>query len=102
MRMDWLVMTTIADLTTHVAPTWCPGCGDFTILSTIKSAIAETEIEQHNTLLVSGIGCGSKLPHFVRTYGFEGLHGRGLAVASGAKLANNTLNVIIVAGDGDT
>src|SRR3990167_130696 len=50
-------MTTIADLTTIETPKWCPGCGDFTILSTIKSAIADTGIEQHNTLIVSGIGC---------------------------------------------
>jgi len=95
-------MATIAELTTKQAPTWCPGCGDFTILSTIKNAIAELQLEQHNTVLVSGIGCGSKTPHFVRTYGFEGLHGRGLAVASGIKLANNKLNVIEVSGDGDT
>lgn len=95
-------MATIAELTTKVAPTWCPGCGDFTILSTIKNAIAELQLTQENTVIVSGIGCGSKTPHFVRTYGFEGLHGRGLAVATGIKLANNKLSVIEVSGDGDT
>jgi 2-oxoglutarate ferredoxin oxidoreductase subunit beta len=94
-------MSTINDLTTAEAPTWCPGCGDFTILSTIKMAIAEAGLEQHNTLITSGIGCGSKTPHFVKTYGFEGLHGRSLPVATGARLANNRLNVIAVAGDGD-
>jgi 2-oxoglutarate ferredoxin oxidoreductase subunit beta len=93
---------TVASLTTKDSPTWCPGCGDFTILSTLKNALVELGIEQHNTLITSGIGCGSKTPHFVNTYGFEGLHGRSLAVATGAKLANNSLTVIAIAGDGDT
>jgi len=77
-------------------------CGDFTILSTVKNAISELGLEQHNTLVVSGIGCGSKVPHFMKTYGFEGLHGRGLPVATGAKLANNKLTVLAISGDGDT
>ncbi len=76
-------------------------CGDFMILGAIKSALADLDIEQHNTLIVSGIGCGSKTPHFVKTYGFEGLHGRALPVATGAKLVNNKLNVLVVTGDGD-
>jgi 2-oxoglutarate ferredoxin oxidoreductase subunit beta len=92
----------IAQLSTKEAPTWCPGCGDFMILGALKSALAELDIEQHNTLIVSGIGCGSKTPHFIKTYGFEGLHGRALPVATGAKLANNKLNVMIIAGDGDS
>lgn len=96
-----ILMATIAELTTKEAPTWCPGCGDFTILSTLKIAISELQLEQHNTLIVSGIGCGSKTPHFVKAYGFEGLHGRALPVATGAKLANHNLNVIVVTGDGD-
>ncbi len=95
-------MTSIADLTTKATPTWCPGCGDFTILSTIKNAIVEAGLEPHNTVVCSGIGCGSKLPHYVKTYGFESLHGRGLTIATGIKLANNRLNVIAVGGDGDT
>jgi 2-oxoglutarate ferredoxin oxidoreductase subunit beta len=94
-------MATVADLTTKDAPTWCPGCGDFMIMSTLKTAIAELQLEQHNTLLVSGIGCGSRMPHFIKTYGFEGLHGRALPVATGAKLANHNLKVIITVGDGD-
>jgi 2-oxoglutarate ferredoxin oxidoreductase subunit beta len=94
-------MATVADLTTKDAPTWCPGCGNFTIMSTLKTAIAELQLEQHNTLLVSGIGCGSRMPHFIKTYGFEGLHGRTLPVATGAKLANHNLKVIITVGDGD-
>lgn len=94
-------MATIAELTTKEAPTWCPGCGDWTILSTLKVAISELQLEQHNTLIVSGIGCGSKTPHFVKAYGFEGLHGRALPVATGAKLSNHNLKTIIVSGDGD-
>ncbi|MBI4163572.1 MAG: hypothetical protein HY512_01805 [Candidatus Aenigmarchaeota archaeon] len=76
-------------------------CGDFTILSTLKMALVDLNVDTANTLIVSGIGCGSKLPHFVKTYGFEGLHGRSLPVATAAKLVNPNLNVIVVTGDGD-
>ena len=92
---------TIAGLTTKEAPSWCAMCGDFTILSTLKSAIVEIGIPQHQTLIVTGIGCGSKTAHYIRAYGFEGLHGRALPVATGAKLVNHELNVIVVGGDGD-
>jgi len=92
----------VADVQSYVSENaTLHNCGDFTILSTIKNAIVELGLEQHNTLIVSGIGCGSKTPHFVKTYGFEGLHGRALPIATGAKLANNKLDVIVVAGDGD-
>ena len=96
-----MVMATVKDLSTKEQPTWCSGCGDFGILTVVKMAISELGLEPHNTLLVSGIGCGSKTPHFVKTYGFEGLHGRALPVATGAKLVNKDLNVIVVGGDGD-
>jgi 2-oxoglutarate ferredoxin oxidoreductase subunit beta len=89
------------DLTTRELPTWCPGCGDFNILFAVKNALLDLKLPREEVLLVSGIGCGSKLPHFVRTYGFEGLHGRSLPVATGAKLVNRNLKVIVVAGDGD-
>ncbi len=92
---------TIAGLATKNTPTWCQNCGDFTVLSTLRAALAELGIPQHRTVIVSGIGCGSKLPHFLNTYGFEGLHGRILPVATGVKLANHELNVIGVGGDGD-
>ncbi|MBI4020162.1 MAG: 2-oxoacid:ferredoxin oxidoreductase subunit beta [Candidatus Aenigmarchaeota archaeon] len=91
----------MADLTPKELPTWCGGCGDFNILFTIKNALVELDADPANTLLVSGIGCGSKTPHFVKTYGFEGLHGRSLPVATGAKFANHKLDVIVVTGDGD-
>src|SRR3989338_4848870 len=93
---------TMAELTTKEAPTWCAGCGDFGILSIVKGAIADMGLDPKNTLIVSGIGCGSKLPHFVRAYGFEGLHGRPLPVATAAKIVNPNLNVIVTSGDGDT
>ncbi len=91
----------IVDLTAKESPMWCPGCGDFTILSVIKMAIAELNLPIENVVVVSGIGCGSKTPHFMRTYGFEGLHGRALPVATGIKLANPDLHVIVITGDGD-
>jgi 2-oxoglutarate ferredoxin oxidoreductase subunit beta len=81
--------------------TWCPGCGDFGILNSVKQALAMLEIYPHETIVVSGIGCGSKLPHYIRANGFNILHGRALPVAMGLKLANHDLNVIVTTGDGD-
>jgi 2-oxoglutarate ferredoxin oxidoreductase subunit beta len=81
--------------------TWCPGCGDFGILNSVKQALAMLEIYPHETIIVSGIGCGSKLPHYIRANGFNILHGRALPVAMGLKLANHDLNVIVTTGDGD-
>ncbi len=82
--------------------TWCPGCGDFGILRALKLALTDLEIQPHEVLLVSGIGCGSKLPDYMAANGFMTIHGRPLPVASGAKLANPELNVIVVDGDGDS
>ncbi|MCR4404767.1 MAG: 2-oxoacid:ferredoxin oxidoreductase subunit beta [Candidatus Acetothermia bacterium] len=83
-------------------PTWCPGCGDYGILAAVKNALAELEIPPHRALIVSGIGCGSKLPHYMKVNGFHGIHGRALPIATGAKLANHELTVLVVAGDGDS
>lgn len=82
-------------------PAWCPGCGNFNILSTIKQALAELGIEPWEVLLVSGIGQAGKLPHYIKCQTFNGLHGRTLPVAIAAKLANHYMHVIAVAGDGD-
>lgn len=90
------------DLTTQELPTWCAGCGDFNILFGLKQALVELQYPPEETVIVTGIGCGSKSNHFVKTYGFEGLHGRPLPVATGIKLVNKDLKVIVVAGDGDT
>jgi 2-oxoglutarate ferredoxin oxidoreductase subunit beta len=81
--------------------TWCPGCGDFGILMALKQALAGLDLHPHEVLLVSGIGCGSKLPHYMRANGYNSIHGRALPVAQGIKLANHVLKVIAVTGDGD-
>src|SRR3989344_595411 len=82
-------------------PDWCPACGNFGIINALKMALVELKISPHQVLVVSGIGCSSKLPHWLNTYGFHTLHGRPLPVATGAKLANHKLTVIAVGGDGD-
>ncbi|MFH1521184.1 MAG: thiamine pyrophosphate-dependent enzyme [Candidatus Micrarchaeota archaeon] len=80
---------------------WCPGCGDHAIIGAVKAALNELGIEPYNTVISSGIGCSGKSPHYVNVYGFEGIHGRSLPVASGVKLANNKLTVLAMGGDGD-
>lgn len=82
-------------------PNWCAGCGDFGIWMALKQAITQLNIPQEEYVIVSGIGCGSKTPHWIRTFGFHSLHGRPAPIASGIKLANHKLTVIIVGGDGD-
>ena len=94
-------MATMNDFTVKEKPQWCPGCGDFAINLAIKNALAQSGIEPHNAVLVSGIGCSGKMPHYVRSYGFESLHGRVIPPASGIHLANQELTVIGVGGDGD-
>ncbi len=89
------------DFTVKEMPQWCPGCGNFALHMALKNAMAAAGWEPHNTVMVSGIGCSGKTPHFVRSYGFETLHGRTLPCASGVKLANHELNVVAVGGDGD-
>ena len=82
-------------------PVWCPGCGDFGVLNSLYKALADTKCEPHDTVVVSGIGCSSRLPGYVETYGFNSLHGRALPIATGVKLASPGLNVVAVGGDGD-
>jgi 2-oxoglutarate ferredoxin oxidoreductase subunit beta len=89
------------DYKSHVKPTWCPGCGDFGVLASLYQAMSRLNLDPANTLVVSGIGCSSRLPFFVKTYGFQTAHGRVLPVAIGAKIANPDLTVIAVGGDGD-
>ena len=85
----------------EVKPTWCPGCGDFGVLASLYQAMAELQLDPVSTVVVSGIGCSSRLPFFVKTYGFQTAHGRVLPVAIGIKIANPELTVIAVGGDGD-
>ncbi|MDX2227683.1 MAG: 2-oxoacid:ferredoxin oxidoreductase subunit beta [Verrucomicrobiae bacterium] len=80
---------------------WCPGCGDFSVLAALQAALGELGLEPYNTVVVSGIGCSSNLPGYINCYGMHTLHGRSLAVASGVKMANHSLNVIATGGDGD-
>ena len=80
---------------------WCPGCGDHAILNVLHKAMAQLGIPPHMTAVVSGIGCSSRLPYYMNTYGFHTIHGRGGAVATGVKVANPQLTVWQVAGDGD-
>jgi 2-oxoglutarate ferredoxin oxidoreductase subunit beta len=89
-----------ADFATHVAR-WCPGCGDHSILTAVHRLLAEERLAPERTVFVSGIGCSSRLPHYVRTYGFHGIHGRALPIATGVKLHRPDLDVFVVMGDGD-
>jgi len=82
-------------------PTWCPGCGDFGILSAVKMALMQSNIAPHEVLVVSGIGCGSKLPQYLKCNGLHTLHGRTLPIATGVRLANHGLKVLVAHGDGD-
>ncbi len=93
----------LSDYRTKVPPTtqWCPGCGDFGILSALSQALFELNIEPHRVVIFSGIGCSGRFPHYIRTYGVHTLHGRPLPAALGTKLANPHLEVIAVSGDGD-
>ena len=80
---------------------WCPGCGDYGVLSSLHKAMAELGIAPHNIAVISGIGCSSRLPYYVNTYGFHTIHGRAAAIATGVKAANPNLSVWVATGDGD-
>jgi 2-oxoglutarate ferredoxin oxidoreductase subunit beta len=84
-----------------VEPDWCPGCGDFGVLRALEIAAGRLGIQPQDLMIVSGIGCSSNLPGFIHAYGVHSLHGRAVAVATGIKLANHGLNVVITGGDGD-
>jgi len=96
-----MMMATVEELGVKEKPQWCPGCGNLSLLPALKGAIADAGVNPHETVIVSGIGCSGKTSHYVNTYGFEGLHGRTLPVASGIKIANPELTVIAEGGDGD-
>ena len=80
---------------------WCPGCGDYAIIKAIQKTLAELGAKRENTVFVSGIGCASRFPYYMSTYGFHTIHGRAPAIATGVKLANPDLDVWLVTGDGD-
>jgi 2-oxoglutarate ferredoxin oxidoreductase subunit beta len=80
---------------------WCPGCGDFKILQSLKKSLAELDLAPEDTVIVSGIGQAGKTPHFMRSHFFNGLHGRSLSNGTAIKVSNPALNVIVIGGDGD-
>ncbi|MCL1937072.1 MAG: 2-oxoacid:ferredoxin oxidoreductase subunit beta [Candidatus Azobacteroides sp.] len=80
---------------------WCPGCGDFGVLSNLHKAMSQLGIAPHQTVVISGIGCSSRLTYYMNTYGFHTIHGRGAAIATGTKVANPQLSVWLATGDGD-
>ncbi|MEK7381484.1 MAG: thiamine pyrophosphate-dependent enzyme [Gemmatimonadota bacterium] len=82
-------------------PRWCTGCGDHGILTSVQRLLEEEQLAPERTVFVSGIGCSSRFPHYLKTYGFHGLHGRALPVATGVKLHRPDLHVFVVMGDGD-
>jgi 2-oxoglutarate ferredoxin oxidoreductase subunit beta len=95
------ILPTVKDFKGKVDPDWCPGCGDFGVLSALKQAVVELGLYPHEVMVISGIGCSSNLPGYINAYGMHTLHGRALAVATGAQLANHELKVIVTGGDGD-
>lgn len=92
---------TAKDFTTSQEVRWCPGCGDYAILKTVTKTLADVGARPENTAFISGIGCASRFPYYVETYGFHTIHGRAPAIATGLKLVNPDLDVWVVTGDGD-
>ncbi|MBN1260393.1 MAG: 2-oxoacid:ferredoxin oxidoreductase subunit beta [Anaerolineae bacterium] len=89
------------DYKSEVKPIWCPGCGDYAVLNALMRAFAELDIPQDTIVVASGIGCSSRFPAFLNTFGIHGVHGRPLPLATGIKMANPELTVVAVGGDGD-
>jgi 2-oxoglutarate/2-oxoacid ferredoxin oxidoreductase subunit beta len=97
-----LTQFTPADFASDQEVRWCPGCGDYSILKAVQRSLAQIGARPENTVCVSGIGCSSRFPYYVETYGYHTIHGRAPAIATGVKLANPALDVWIVTGDGDS
>ncbi len=91
----------VKDLVSDQEVRWCPGCGDYAILKTVQKVMPELGVPRENMVFVSGIGCSSRFPYYMNTYGFHTIHGRAASVATGVKLANPKLDVWVVTGDGD-
>jgi 2-oxoglutarate ferredoxin oxidoreductase subunit beta len=96
-----VINPTPKDYKSEVKPTWCPGCGDFGVLNAAFRGLAGLKLAPDQTVIVSGIGCSSRFPHFMKTFGFHSVHGRALPVAQGLKMARPDLTVVAVGGDGD-
>ncbi len=89
------------DFTSDQAVRWCPGCGDYAILAQTQKLFPDLGMDKENVVFISGIGCSSRFPYYMNTYGFHTIHGRAPAIASGVKIANPELSVWVVTGDGD-
>lgn len=89
------------DYLSEIEPRWCPGCGDYGVLKSFTAALAQLGLARENIVVVSGIGCSSRFPHYTQTYGFHGIHGRAPAIALGIKITRPELSVWVVTGDGD-
>jgi len=100
--MENICVASIQDFRIDQAARWCPGCGGHAVLAAVQRALPETGVNKEKVVFVSGIGCSSRFPYYINTYGFHGLHGRGAAIATGIKLANPELSVWLVTGDGDS
>src|SRR5437868_3567443 len=91
----------IEDYKSGTKPTWCPGCGDFGVLNAVYNALLAKGYNSSDVVCISGIGCSSRLPYFMSTYGFHSIHGRAMPVATGIKVGNPELKVLAFGGDGD-
>ncbi len=89
------------DYKSAIKPVWCPGCGDFAVLNAITKALAFMRLPREDVALITGIGCSSRIAAYTSVYGFHGVHGRSLALASGLKAARPELTVLVAGGDGD-
>ncbi|MCL5100290.1 MAG: thiamine pyrophosphate-dependent enzyme [Candidatus Marsarchaeota archaeon] len=94
-------MLTQQNYKSDIKPIFCPGCGDYGVDSAILKAMTDLQLDPDNTVVVSGIGCSSSMPHDLKTYGIHGIHGRALPIAEGVKLSNESLTVLVAGGDGD-
>lgn len=92
---------TARDFKSDYKPVWCPGCGDYAVLSAITKALAALEVKREEVAVISGIGCSSRIPAYTSAYGFHSIHGRALALATGLKVARPDLTVLATGGDGD-
>ena len=98
---DAIVKLTKKDFTSDQEVRWCPGCGDYAILAAVQRMMPELGIPKEKLVFVSGIGCSSRFPYYMNTYGFHSIHGRAPAIATGIKVSNPELSVFVVTGDGD-
>jgi 2-oxoglutarate ferredoxin oxidoreductase subunit beta len=95
------VKLSVKDLKSDVKPIWCPGCGDYGVLSAVMKVMVDMQLDPASVAVVSGIGCSGRFPAFLNAYGFHGVHGRALPIATGLKAARPDLTVLVVGGDGD-